>query len=359
VDFVVSVRVSFPRQRGLGQQRIMVGESTRRMGNGGRVNESLILGIDIGGTKVAYGLADASGGLLARGRRPTEPSRDPDADLAGIAEGARRVLADAGVDLAELERVGVAVPGPLDAERQRVIRPPNLPNWETVPVAERLSEELGCPVNLENDANAAALAEHRFGAGQGARDLVYLSMSTGVGGGLILGGRLHRGRGGNAGELGHMPVEWPGEPCACGLRGCLEAYIGGAALAQRLRDRAPEDSEPMRLAGARDALSPVHLVEGARAGDPWALAEMDRFNGYLGQAIVSLAFSLAPEVVVLGTIAAAAGEDLCLAPVRDRVARSIWPHQAPGMKIVPAALGEELAYYAGVGVALGAGEEGA
>lgn len=115
----------------------------------------------------------------------------------------------------------------------------------------------------------------------------------------------------------------------------------------------------MGLAGARERLSAVHLVEAARAGDAWALAEMDRFNGYLSQAIVHLAFALAPEVIVLGTIAAAAGEALCFAPVRARVAESTWPHQAPGMKILPAALGDELAEYAGVCVGLEAEEAGA
>jgi glucokinase len=318
----------------------------------------LILGIDIGGTKVAYGLAHASGKLRGRGRRATECSGDPEADLARIASGARAVLAEAGVSASELVRVGVAVPGPLDAERRRVIAPPNLPGWETVAVAERLSREFGCPVSLENDANAAALAEHRFGAGQGVGDLVYLSMSTGVGGGLILGGRLHRGRSGNAGELGHTPVEWPGEVCSCGLTGCLEAYIGGAALARRMREHAPQDSSVVDLAGGREHLSAVHLVAAARGGDAWARGEMDRFNAYLSQVIVHLAFALAPEVIVLGTIAAAAGEALCLAPVRARVAESLWPHQAPGLKILPAALGDELAEYAGVCVGLEAEEVG-
>jgi len=318
----------------------------------------LFLGIDIGGSKIAYALCQPSGEIVARWRRPTEASGDPATDLARMVADVRSLLAESGLEDRKLLRVGVSVPGPLDRERQRVILPPNLRGWESVPVVSLLAAEFGCPITLENDANAAALAEHRFGAGQGVRDLAYLTMSTGVGAGLILGGRLHRGRSGNAGELGHTPVEWPGEPCACGLRGCLEAYVGGAALSLRLREHAPDDSQTLRLAGERAELTPVHLIEAARSGDVWALAEMDRFNEYLSQAIVHLAFSLAPEMVVLGTIAVAAGDALCFEPVRARVAERCWPHQAPGMKIVPAALGDDLAYRAGICVALDAEESG-
>jgi len=312
----------------------------------------LLLGIDIGGSKIAYALADPAGEILARRRRPTEPTGNPEQDLARIADDARGLLAQAGAEEGDLRGVGVSVPGPLDIDRGRVVRPPNLAGWEAVPVGKILQTEFGCPVALENDANAAALAEYRFGAGRGCQDLVYLTMSTGVGGGIILGGRLHRGRMGTAGELGHTPVEWPGEPCACGLRGCLEAYLGGVALTRRLRAQVPETSACVALAGSPQAVSTVHWVEAARAGDPWALAEMDRFNHYLAQAIVHLAFSLAPEVVVLGTIPIAAGDALCFDPVRKHVAERIWPHQAPYMKIVPAELGEDLAYRAGLCVAL-------
>ncbi|MCS5635436.1 MAG: ROK family protein [Myxococcota bacterium] len=316
----------------------------------------MLLGIDIGGSKIAYALGDDSGRILGRRRRPTDPSGDPGRDLDRIAADARALVAEEGEGA--LETVGVSVPGPLDARLGLVIRPPNLPNWDAVPVARMLEERLGCPVALENDANAAALAEHRFGAGRGCQDLVYLTMSTGVGGGIILGGQLHRGRIGSAGELGHTPVEWPGQPCACGLEGCLEAYLGGAALARRMREHAPESSACLALAGGREALSAEHLVEAARSGDAWAGDEMNRFNGYLAQAVVSLAFSLAPEKIVLGTIAVAAGESLCFGPVRALVAERLWPHQAPYLEIVPAELGEDLPYQAALCVALQAGKAG-
>jgi len=225
---------------------------------------------------------------------------------------------------------------------------PNLPGWQRAPVVESLSAALGRPVFLENDANAAALAEWRFGAGRGLSDVVYLTMSTGIGGGIILGGRLHRGVGASAGEVGHAPVEIPGEPCACGLSGCLEAYVGGAAWTRRLRLEAPEGSRVVALAGASEAVKPEHVMAAAHDGDPYALSELDRFNEYLARAIVTLAFTLAPEAVVLGTIASAAGEALCIGPVRARVRARTWPVLADGMRIVGAALGPRTADYAGI-----------
>ncbi|MFQ5418403.1 MAG: ROK family protein, partial [Myxococcota bacterium] len=192
------------------------------------------LGIDIGGSKLAVAVGDGDGKILARLRRPIDATDRPDEDLARIAADAREVLAEAGVAADDVAAVGVSAPGPVDVERGLLIDPPNLPGWGTVPVVEAMEAVLGRPVGLENDANAAALAEWRFGAGRGARDLVYLTMSTGIGGGLILGGRLHRGHRFAAGEVGHMPLDANGARCACGLRGCFEATAGGAAWTRRL-----------------------------------------------------------------------------------------------------------------------------
>ncbi len=312
----------------------------------------MLLGIDIGGTKTAFALADRQGRLVARSRQSTAPSGRPREDVARMLEEVRRLLSEAGIGTSALLAAGASVPGPLDSRRGVLMHPPNLEGWREVPLGEWLADELGCPVRLENDANASALAEWRFGAGQGWSDIVYLTMSTGVGAGLILGGALYRGRDGTAGELGHVPLEWQGDPCSCGLRGCLEAYVGGASWARRLRSSAPRACRALALAGSREALRPEHVVMAAREGDPHALSEMARFNAYLARAIVQICFSLAPEAVVLGTIAVAAGDELCFEPLRALVAQHTWPHQAPYMRILPAGLGDELPYRAGVCVAL-------
>jgi glucokinase len=317
-----------------------------------------LLGIDIGATKVALAIGDEKGRVVARARRATEPTGRPERDVARIAEDAQRLLAKAGVAPSEIAGAGVSAPGPMDAVRGSLIRPPNLPGWEDVPVRGLLADALGISVHLENDANAAALAEWRFGAGRGFDHLVYLTASTGIGAGLVLGGRLYRGQGWNAGEIGHVPVEWEGLACACGLRGCLEAYVGGAAWTRRLSEITPEESRVAQLAGGRELARPEHVVAAAQRGDGFARSELERFNLYLARAIATLAFTLAPEVVILGTIPASAGEELCIAPIRRSVAGLIWPILDRGLRIVPAALGAEIADYAGLCAALEGLERG-
>lgn len=311
-----------------------------------------MVGVDIGGTKVAVGVGEQGGAIRARRRRPTDPTGSPAGDLARIAEDVRAALAEAGLTTADVAGVGVTAPGPLDPERGVVLLPPNLPGWRDVKITAALQGALGVPVFLENDANAAALAEWHFGAGRGFRHLVFLTMSTGVGGGLILDGRLYRGVLGSAGEIGHVPVEWEGEPCPCGQRGCLEAYTGGAAWARRLRAQAPEDGRVAQLAGGREHVTPVHLVRAAREGDGYARAEMARWCDYVARGITMAVMALAPEAVLLGTIAVAAGEELAFAPIREQVASHVWPHLARELRILPAALGDDLPYLAGLSVAL-------
>jgi glucokinase len=175
----------------------------------------------------------------------------------------------------------------------------------------------------------------------------------------VLNGRIYRGVGVSAGEIGHIPIEWEGLRCACGLRGCLEAYVGGRSWIQRLASITPADSLVARLAGGPEHARPEQVVEAARQGDAFALAEMARFNDYLARAIVFLGFTLAPEMVVLGTIVVAAGEELCLKPVRRQVRDHSWPLVAEHMAIRGATLGEDLPYQAGIGAALAGMDHGA
>jgi len=307
------------------------------------------LGFDVGGTKVALALGDGHGRVLGHARLPFPASGSPRRDVDCMLEAARALLESRGLGFGDVEAVGISAPGPLDATGGRILAPPNLPGWRDVPLAEWFGAAIAAPVALENDADAAALAEWHEGAARGTEHAVYLTMSTGVGGGLILGGRLHRGRLG-AGEVGHAPVEWEGEPCACGRRGCLEAYVGGAAWARHLRERAPAAGRVAELAGGRDAITPEHLVAAAREGDAFACAELERWNGYLARGIVWLEMVLSPEVVVLGTIARAAGEALCFVPLRGLVAEHVGP-RAAGLRIVAAELGDDLPDRAALGVA--------
>ena len=309
----------------------------------------MILGIDIGGSKIALALGDA-GGAIRQQARLGPPDATPGRALEAIVAEARRLLDAAGVT--SPEAIGISAPGPLDRRAGTLNHPPNLPTWRAARVAAPLSDALSAPAFLENDANAAALAEWRFGAGRGARRLVYLTMSTGVGGGLVLDGRLYRGRADLAGEIGHAPVEWDGLACACGLRGCLEAYVGGRAWTEHLRATVPEGSALAREAGGSAALRPEHVVAAARAGDARATQELARFVGYLARGVVTAVMAYAPDVIVLGTIAVAAGEALCFEPLRAQVRARVWPAAYEGVRIVPAALGSRGPGLAGICAAL-------
>jgi glucokinase len=274
-------------------------------------------------------------------------------DLAIIVEEARGLLRDAQASGAgPLEAIGVAAPGPVDRESGLLRNPPNLPGWRDVPLAAVLGEAFAVPVRVENDANAAALAEHRFGAGRGTDDLVYLTMSTGIGGGVICGGRLLAGAHGFAGELGHIAIVRRGLLCHCGLRGCLEAYVGGQAWAKRLRRITPVSSQVFALAeGERGRIGSELLLAAARDGDGFALDELGRWLDLLAHGIASITMAFDPERIVLGTIAVAAGDELCFIPLRERVAKLLWSSQVDRLSIVPAALGRQLPEQAALAVA--------
>ncbi len=317
-----------------------------------------LLGIDIGGSKRVLAVGDHSSGVFARRRHPMRFSGDWREDLRVMIDEARDLVSE--VERAgqgPLEAIGVAAPGPVERRTGVLRNPPNLPGWRDVPLAQVLEEAFGVPVRVENDANAAALAEHRFGAGRGCQDMVYLTMSTGVGGGVISDGRLVHGANGFAGELGHIPIVRNGRRCHCRLRGCLEAYVGGQAWSNQLRRHVPTSSRIFEwVEGDRSRIGPEMLLAAAREGDPFATEELSRWLDHLALGIVPLVMAFDPERIVLGTIAVAAGEALCFEPLRERVAARIWGEQAERLAIVPTLLGEALPEQAALAVA-GAGAE--
>ncbi len=312
-----------------------------------RERERLLLGIDIGGTKAVVALGHANGEILAESRREHWTSGAWPTDLERLEAQSRELLGGAGVREDELDGLGLSAPGPLDPETGIVVEAPNLPGWRQVPVAERIGAAFGLPCRLENDANAAALAEWTFGAGQGSAHMLYLTMSTGVGGGLILNGELYRGAHFAAGEVGHIPIVPGGRTCSCGLRGCLEAYTSGAGIAARIREdiaagRAPGMLE--RAGGDPDSVSARLWVEALRAGDAYARALKDDFVEHLAQGLAGLVIGLDPECIVLGTIIER-NPDLFLDDLRARVSERIWP-VLRDVRIEAGALGPRLPAYA-------------
>lgn len=281
-------------------------------------SEPLALGIDIGGTRVRAGLVDGRGMLRARAETATDARGGPAAVVAQIAALGDEVLA--GVARRDLLGAGVSAPGPLDTARGVALGVPTLSGWVDVPIAALLAEALGVPVRLENDGIAAAHGEWRFGVGRGLSNLVYITVSTGVGGGVVADGRLLRGRLGMAGHIGHMTVVRDGAPCACGNRGCWEAYASGTAFA------------------ARAGREPRAVFAAAAAGDAAALAQVAEEADWLGLGIANLLHLYSPELVILGG-GVATGFALLAPGIRARLARNAMPaFREVGVTV--AALGE-------------------
>jgi glucokinase len=299
-----------------------------------------VLAFDIGGTKLAAGVVDAAGGVHSFAVVPTDAARGPEDGMRRLFELGRRVVDESGVPWAEIELIGIGCGGPLDPASGVLIAPPHLTGWVDVPLVARATEALGRPAVLENDATAAAAGEHRFGAGAGTRNMIYLTISTGVGGGSVVDGRLYRGATGNGGELGHVTVDWQGRECrGCGRRGCLEAYVSGTSIAERAAEAG--------LTGATAA----HVAAAARAGDPRAVAVWDETVEALACGLTSIVNLFDPEMVVVGGGVSGTGEQL-LAPVRERVHAQAMSPAGEVVKIVTAALGDRVGVVGAAAIAI-------
>lgn len=297
-----------------------------------------IVGVDIGGTKVACVLADAEGNILARQWQPTRSGEGWQAVVQQLFEMTEKVLE--GVLLQQVRGIGISCGGPLDSRQGIVYSPPNLPGWDAVPIKQLFEERFSLPTRLENDANATALAEHRFGAGRGTRNMVFMTWGTGIGGGLILDGRLYRGTNDLAGEIGHTTVLLDGPLCGCGKRGCLEALSSGPSIARCARELANESPESLVWQRVTPAeVTAQHVVEAALEGDTFARFILAEAATYMGIGIANVAQILNPERVVLGTIAVKAG-DLVLEPLRRAFAVHAWGRVREVLQVVPAELGD-------------------
>jgi glucokinase len=267
--------------------------------------------LDLGGTKLRAVVADLDGNVLGEIIRPSEADEGPERVIGRMIETLAAASSEAGVAISQLRAVGVASPGALDLVHGLVQGAPQLPGWDGVPLVEIMSGRLRLPVLLENDANAAALGENRFGAGRGTRYLVYLTISTGVGGGIIIDRKVYHGVSGAAGELGHMIVWFNGPRCLCGQRGCLEAIASGTGLAWRAHDLVNAGQAPgiERIQRERGELDADEVADAARAGDEDALRLFDEAGLYLGIGLSNYVNIFNPEMIVIGGgVAAGAGE---------------------------------------------------
>lgn len=294
----------------------------------------MLLGVDIGGTKCALVLAENDGTIVSREETATT---EVQATLKWITEGAKRLAQEN-----PIRSVGISCGGPLDSGTGVILSPPNLPGWDEIPITELLRGATGAPAFLCNDANACALAEWKFGAGRGSRNMIFLTFGTGLGAGLILDGRLYEGTNGMAGEAGHIRLADDG-PVGYGKAGAFEGFCSGGGI-----------SRLGALMGVTGTAK--EIVQRAKTGDPAAKAVYDESARRLGQGLSILIDLFNPERIVIGSVFARS-EELFREKMEEVIAREALPEAAGVCKIVPAQLGDAIGDFAAVAVAQSGWEE--
>ncbi len=269
------------------------------------MSKSVALGVDIGGTKVAAGLVSSDGAVLFKARVPMVATGDGAAGFAAVRSAIDAVLGANPRLGADLGGIGICSPGPLDPRTGVVINPPNLPCWRNFALAAEVERAFGVSARVDNDANAAALAEAIWGAARGYQNIFYATIGTGIGTGIVFGERIYHGRTGSAAEGGHVSIDYRGPQCACGKRGCIEALCSGPAIAQRARARLVEANSSGALLrqltqGNLAELSAEHVGEAFRAGDGLAADILRETADLLAVWLGNVIDLLEPDVIVIG-----------------------------------------------------------
>ena len=261
-----------------------------------------VLGVDIGGTKIAVGIVDRYGKILAQGRTPMVANGTPEAALDAVVSAIDSMLSPSAVDI---EGIGICAPGPLDPKSGIVLNPPNLPCWRNFPLAEKVRAKYSVPVKVDNDANAAALAETLWGAARGFRYVFYATIGTGIGTGIVFDGAIYHGNTGSAGEGGHVSIDYRGPVCGCGKRGCIEILAAGPAIGARAR--AKITAEPSRgktildlVRGDVSSITSQHVGRAFESGDPLARDVLEETVRLLTIWLGNIVDLLDPDVIVVG-----------------------------------------------------------
>lgn len=302
------------------------------------------IGVDVGGTKIAYGLYNAHYELCGKLIEKTNTTLQPDDMMDQMSSHIRKLLDSCSLSLKDVAGVGAAFPSHIIFDQGLVVTTSNLATWDNVPVRDVLSKKLGVPVLIDNDANVAALAEHRLGAGKGSRDMIYITISTGIGGGLIINNQVFRGTYGAAGELGHILMSDTSRViCGCGNRGCAEAQASGTGMTKYFKIRLLEGESSIvpALAGGFDNITPYFIAKGVEQGDALAIETFDRTADQLGRLFGSMY-----QIFSIATVVYGGGVSKIGAPLMDRV-RERFAYYTPmslkyPMNLVPAHFGDEV-----------------
>ncbi|MEW6357105.1 MAG: ROK family protein [Planctomycetota bacterium] len=306
-----------------------------------------VIGIDLGGTNIKAGVVDLKGKVVRSGSIPSEVEKGREAVAKNICRAAEKVMKQAGVKLRNVRGVGLGVPGTLDLKAGVILFSPNLPCLNEAPIRDLVSERLGAPVVLENDANAAAWGEKWAGVGRGVHSLVMFTLGTGIGGGIIIDDEIVHGANDVAAELGHQILIWDGDKCACGNIGCVERYASCPGMVRRMK-AAIARGEPSKLEGDFEA---ADITKAARKGDRTARRIVEETGRMLGTVATNMMHILNPEMVIFAGGMTAAG-DLLLNPIRDEVERRAFAASKKGCRIVFAELGGDAGLIGAAGCAL-------
>lgn len=310
--------------------------------------KNYVVGVDLGGTKISTALSDLEGKIINQTTIPTDAHEGEMPVLNRIINSIEKVVNDSSISYEDIKGIGIGSPGPLDAKQGIIITTPNLP-FKNFNLVKPISEKFGIPVFLDNDANVAAIGEFMFGAGKGAENIVFFTVSTGVGGGAVLNGKVYRGHTSNALEIGHMTVAPNGPRCNCGNVGCVEATSSGTAIAKRAHEALSTKVETS-LRKYENVTSYEVFVEAA-AGDPVAKDIIDDAMNYLGIAVANAVSIFDPEYVIIGGGVSKAG-DVVFDTVRKVVNKRCFKSMAESVKIVPAGLGTDAGLVGAVALAL-------
>jgi glucokinase len=317
--------------------------------------EDNLLGIDIGGTKCAVVYGKRIGSDLQVVDKIRFDTTVVDETIQHIISEAKKMVACYSLTVATVRAIGISCGGPLDSKSGTVMSPPNLPGWDNIPVVKIVEDQLGVKAGLQNDANACALAEWKFGAGKGTQNMIFLTCGTGLGAGIILNGALYSGTNDNAGEVGHIRLEKHG-PVGYGKEGSFEGYASGGGIAQLARSIAEEElnkGSHVSWCPSREYLENItakRVAEAAGAGDKLALKVYETSASYLGKGLAILIDILNPELIVIGSIYA---RNRCMMEpyVLQQISKEALEGARKVCKVVPAALGENIGDYAALSIA--------
>jgi glucokinase len=315
-------------------------------------NPLLAIGVDLGATTVKTGIVSADGVLVYQNRLPTNAEQGPEGVVAQIEASVRDAIRHANGRM--LRGIGIGSPGMVD-DAGTVQAPPNFAAWDNVPLADELRKRFaGLPVVVENDANAAAIAESRFGAGKEWSDFLFVIWGTGVGGGVILGNKIYRGPTGGAGEIGHITIDYRGPQCNCGNRGCVEAYVGQRYLSERTAERLkgrPASKIAQLVGGDLSKIEPKIIADAAHDGDTLATEILTEAGELLGVAIASVMNMFDLRVSVIGGGVSAAGE-FVIRTIEDSVRARVMKPLRSGVRVLPATLGNDAGILGAAGLVL-------